>query len=159
MSCISRSSQFGIPFSASFYSNQHHRHKQLQLTCRQPELCTLMVKVPRYYHVVKSPKIHEQLVKTAPISDGDGDGGCPEDWRSGGFPNRDGDCWPWGTSPMDWSGTKAGPGVVSLATAGLLLMVVRCCTMYEQGAQFWTTSAGSFQPFCPSHLTDENRIA
>ena len=34
--------------------NQHHRHKQQQLTCRQPELCTLMVKVPRYYHVVNS---------------------------------------------------------------------------------------------------------
>ena len=69
--------------------------------------------------------------------------------------------------PMDWSGTKACPGVVSLATAGLLLMVVRCwrcfrlrlscppadCTMYERSAHFWTTSAGSFQPFCPSHLT------
>ena len=26
-----------------------HGHKQQQLTCRQPELCTLMVKVPRYY--------------------------------------------------------------------------------------------------------------
>ena len=34
---------------------QHHRHKQQQLTCRQPELCALMVKVPRNYHVVKSP--------------------------------------------------------------------------------------------------------
>ena len=34
------------------YQNQHHRHKQQQLTCRQPELCTLMIKVPRYYHVV-----------------------------------------------------------------------------------------------------------
>ena len=26
--------------------------KQQQLTCRQPELCTLMVKVLTYYHVV-----------------------------------------------------------------------------------------------------------
>ena len=37
------------------YQNQHHRRKQQQLTCRQPELSTSMVKVPRNYHLVKSP--------------------------------------------------------------------------------------------------------
>ena len=76
-------------------------------------------------------------------SDGDGNGGCPEDWRSGGFPNRDGDCWPWGYCPMDWSGTKACPGVVSLATAGLLLMVVRCWSCFPIAPQMSLPAASN----------------